>query len=168
MIANPDNVFEHLQNEIAMVLMGRDLFFNLRMPDGTNWQVLTEDEGDIEYLFTQMISVAGLSVIVQSPIAHSASGTKPIPTPQFDPMTIAVSISEAVIFNRSAQGTKVRVMRATYEVISTLHTFKPYSINKPLCFTEMIKDRDTHPETGALVASRICLFEVRPYFLIVQ
>jgi hypothetical protein len=59
-------------------------------------------------------------------------------------------------------------MRATYEVISTLHTFKPVSINKPLAFTQMLKDRDTHPETGALVASRICLFEVRPYFLIVQ
>jgi hypothetical protein len=99
--------------------------------------------------------------------ALSQPGTKPSPTPQFDPLSIAVSVSEPVIFNR-AGGTGVRVMRAAYEVLSTLHTYKPPSINKPLGFTEMIKDRDTHPETGALVASRICLFEVRPYFLIVQ
>ena len=67
-----------------------------------------------------------------------------------------------------ADGTGVRLMRATYEIISTLHTFKPASLNKPLSFSEMLKDRDTHPETGQLVASRICLFEVRPYFLIVR
>jgi hypothetical protein len=87
---------------------------------------------------------------------------------QFDPLSVAVSISEAIIFNRGADGTQVRLMRATYEIISTLHTFKPASINKPLSFTEMLKDRDTHPETGQLVASRICLFEIRPYFLVVR
>ena len=110
--------------------------------------MLTEDEGDIEYMFTQMISACGLSVIVQSPTAHTASGTKPVPEVQFDPLSVAVSIREAIIFNRGADGTGVRLMRATYEIISTLHTFKPASINKPLAFTEMLKDRDTHPETG--------------------
>lgn len=168
MIADPDNVFEHLQNDIAAALMARPLFFNIKLPDGTPFQVLTEDEGDIEFLFTKWISDCGLSVIVQSPTAHTASGTKPIPAPQFDPLSIAVSVSEAVIFNRGEGGTRVRVMRAAYEIISTLHTFKPASLNKPLAFTELLKDRDTHPETGALVASRICLFEVRPYFLVVK
>lgn len=168
MIVDADNVFEILQNEIAAELMLQDLFQDILLPDGTAFQVLTEDEGDIEFMFTKMIADCGLAVIVQSPTAHSASGTKPIPTPQFDPLSIAVSVSEAIIFNRGEQGTGVRVMQATYEVIATLHTFKPASINKPLAFTEMLKDRDTHPETGALVASRICLFEVRPYFLIVR
>jgi hypothetical protein len=168
MIADPDNVFELLQNEIAAALMARELFQDIQMPDGSAWSVLTEDEGDIEFMFTQMISACGLSVIVQSPTAHTASGTKPVPEVQFDPLSVAVSISEAIIFNRGGNGTQVRLMRATKEVISTLHTFKPPTINKPLAFTEMLKDRDTHPETGQLVASRICLFEVRPYFLIVR
>jgi hypothetical protein len=168
MIADPDNVFELLQNEIAAELMARDLFQDISLPDGSAWAVLTEDEGDIEFMFTQMISACGLSVIVQSPIAHTASGTKPVPEVQFDPLSVAVSISEAIIFNRGENGTQVRLMRATKEVISALHTFKPPTINKPLAFTEMLKDRDTHPETGQLVASRICLFEVRPYFLIVK
>jgi len=167
MIADPDNIFETVQNDIATELMSRALFQNIDMPDGSAWVVLTEDEGDIEYLFTKMISDCGLSVIVQSPIVHTAAGTKPVPEVQFNPLSIAVSISEAVIFNR-AGGTGVRVMRAAYEVISTLHTFKPPSLNKPLAFTEMLKDRDSHPETGALVASRICLFEVKPYFLVVS
>jgi hypothetical protein len=167
MIENPDNIFEQVQNDIATELMSKALFQSLRLPDGTDWRVLTEDEGDIEFLFEKMISDCGLSVIVQSPTAHTASGTKPVPEVQFDPLSIAVSISEAVIFNR-AGGTGVRVMRATKEVISALHTFRPSSLNKPLVFTEMLKDRDSHPETGALVASRICLFEVRPYFLVVR
>lgn len=167
MILDPANVFETLQNEIATELMAQELFQDIDMPDGTAWAVLTEDEGDIEFMYSKMISDCGLSVIVQSPTARTASGTKPIPTVQFDPLSIAVSVSEAIIFNRSEVGTQVRVMQAAYEVISTLHTFKPASINKPLAFTEMLKDRDSHPETGALVASRICLFEVKPYFLVV-
>ena len=168
MIADADNVFELLQNDIAAAIAAQDLFQDILLPDGTPWRVLTEDEGDIEFMFTQMISACGLSVIVQSPTAHTASGTKPVPEVQFDPLSVAVSISEAIIFNRGADGTGVRLMRATKEIISALHTFKPASLNKPLSFTEMLKDRDTHPETGQLVASRICLFEVRPYFLIVR
>lgn len=165
MITDADNVYEILQNEIAAELMTKALFQGIDMPDGSAWRVLTEDEGDVEFMFEKMISDCGLSVIVQSPTSEVNAGSAAIPTPQLT-LSVAISISEAIEFNRQG-GTGVRCMRAV-TAVETLHDFKPPSINKPLRYKQLLKDRDTHPETGQLVASRICLFEISPYFLITK
>jgi hypothetical protein len=124
MIADADNVFETLQNEIAAEIASKALFQDIELPDGTPWRVLTEDEGDVEYMFEHMISACGLSVIVQSPTAHTASGTKPVPEVQFDPLSVAVSISasniivaDMTIGNVGYHGVQVRGEKGVHRVV---------------------------------------------------
>lgn len=158
MIPNPTTIFEKLQNDLATVLMARPLFAGKKLPDGSAFTVLTEDEGDPETLFTTMIAHAGLSIVVQAPTGKITVDGQPLPV-IFNPLVIAVSVSEAVVFNRSDAGTGIRLFAATNEVLRTLHGFAPPSVQLPLYATAMLKDRDTAPD-GGLVASRICVFEI--------
>jgi len=160
MIDNPQNDFERLQNAIAAQIEAQSVFSGIKLPDGSAWQVLTEDEGDIEFLFTKAIADAGLAVVVQAPTGRSVAKYENLPGPRFD-ATIPVQISEAVVFNRSDAGTKVRVQTAASTVRRALHLFTPSGIDGlkvPLKFVEALRDRDRHPETGALVASVVCVF----------
>jgi hypothetical protein len=164
MITNPQNIFELVQNDIATKLMTLPIFTGIKMPDDTPenprpFQILTEDEGDPEMLFTAMIARAGLAVIVQSPTGKIAAADGPTHLITFRPFVVAVSISEAMLFNRSDLGTKVRLMPATSAVISALHGFYVPSLGAKLVATRLLKDKDTNPEDQALVASRIVTFE---------
>lgn len=161
MIANPTNDFESLENAIALQLQAQVEFQNLKNPDGSLWQVLTEDEGDIEFNFHKQISEAGLSIIVQTPTGKSTDKTIFSPGPRFI-VTVPVQISEAVVFNRSEGGTKVRVQTAASVVRRSLHLFEMKALpgfTTPLIFREALRDRDRHPETGALVSSVVCTFD---------
>ena len=111
MITNPQNIFEQAQNDLAAKLLTVAPFNAIKMPDGANFDALTEDEGDPEMLFTAMIAKCGLCVIVQSPTGKIARDEQ-MGTAQFNPFVIAVSVSEAILFNRSDSGTKVRLMVA--------------------------------------------------------
>jgi hypothetical protein len=82
-----------------------------------------------------------------------------MPGPIISPLQFAVSISEAVIFNRSELGTGIRLHKALVTILGTLHGFVPASVGTPIYAYQILKDRDSHPETGALVTSKICLFK---------
>jgi len=161
MISNPQNDFERLQNAIATQLQAQSTFSSLKLPDGTPWLALTEDEGDINFLFEKMIADCGLAVIVQSPTGKAVKQFQNLPGPRFA-ATIPIQISEAMLFNRGERGTGVNVQTAASVVRRSLHLFTPTGIagaKAPLQFVEALKDRDRHPETGALVVSVVCVFE---------
>jgi hypothetical protein len=164
MITNPQNIFEQVQNDIASALLAVAPFKDLKLPDGSDFDVLTEDEGDPEMLFTEFIAKSGLCVIAQSPTGKIATNEQ-MGTTQFNPLVIPVSISEAIIFNRSDQGTKVRLMVAVKAVLKTLHAYSVPCLKQKIYATRMLKDRDTQPETGNLVASRIITFEANEVFV---
>jgi hypothetical protein len=164
MISNPDNVFEQAQNDIAAELIKYDPFKSIKFPDGSNFDILTEDEGDPEMLFTEFIAKAGLCVIVQSPTGKIATNEQ-MGTAQFNPLVIPVSVSEAIIFNRSPQGTQVRLMVAVKAVLKTLHAYAVPCLKQKIYATRMLKDRDTQPGTDALVSTRIITFEATEVFV---
>ena len=164
MISSPDNVFEKVQNDLAAALLAVDPFDRIKSADGSNFDVLTEDEGDPELLFTTMIDKCGLCVIVQAPTGKIVQNEQ-LGTAQFSPFVIAVSISEAVLFNRTPQGTQVRLMVATKVVLKTLHAFVVPSLKQAIYATRLMKGRDTQPGTDALVASRIITFEATELFV---
>ena len=157
MIADPQNVFEQVQNEVAAKLAALSLFTGIKMPDGEPFEILTEDEGDPEYLFTAQIARAGLSVIVQSPTGKFDNQDEV--TIRANPLVIAVSISESILFNRSAAGTQLRLMRVMFAVLKALNGFAPASLGEKLFATRLLKDKDTKPDSEELVASRIITFE---------
>lgn len=132
MIPNPANVCESVQNEVAARIMTASIFQNLKMPDGSPWQVRTEDEAVVEEIFRQYIAECGLCVIVHSPQGdfkpeyQFASGG-----PMLDPMKFEVSISEAVMFNRNG-GTGIRIMLALQTVLQMLNNWSPASVRKPI------------------------------------
>jgi hypothetical protein len=133
------------------------LFQGIKMPDGANFEVLTEDEGDPEMLYTAQLAAAGLSIIVQSPTGKFSMLDGSIL--QINPLVVAVSISEAILFNRADQGTKIRLMHAVHAVLKVLTNFAPPSIQTQLLPTRMLKDRDTQPGTDDLVVARVLVFE---------
>lgn len=157
MITDPQNVFEQVQNEIAAKLGALPIFTGIKMPDGSDFAILTEDEGEPEFLFTDMIARAGLAIIVQSPTGKMTNHEPHVLS--FDPFVVAVSISEAIVFNRADGGTKVRLMRATWAVLVALYGFTPASLGQQLFPTRLLKDKDTKPDSAELVASRIITFE---------
>lgn len=160
MITDPQNDFEKLENALAVQLEAQTEFQNLRAPDGSPWAVITEDEGDVETMFQQMISTCGLAIVVQTPTGRTDAKTQNIPGPRFEPLICPVQVSESVIFNRDV-GTKVRVQTAASVVRRSLHLFTPPGIDgckAPLRLIEVMRDRDRHPDTGALVSSVVCIF----------
>jgi hypothetical protein len=161
MIPDPQNVFEELQNDVATVLMATAPFNTIAFPDGSAFRVLTEDEGDTQSDFDLQIGQLGLAISVRSP---SGSIEQPdLPGPLITKLGFDVWISEAPVFNRSATGTGVRLMKATTIVLGTLHGFQPTSINSPVYCDEFRTERErvlngNQDSTGTLIVSRICHF----------
>ncbi len=162
MIPNPQNVFELLQNDVAAQIMATSPFDNLANPDGsTPFKVLTEDEGDIQFEYDQMIQQLGLSIVVHSPAGRIEQPD--MPGPIITRLGFDVWVSEAPTFNRSEQGTGLRLWKATTIVLGTLHGFQPNAINSPVYADEVRLERErtyieAEGQPGTLIVSRICHF----------
>jgi hypothetical protein len=142
MIANATSISAKLQNETAARIMTASLFQNLKMPDGTAWEVRTEDEGIVEELFKQYIAnTGGLLIVVNSPTGvfnkdYRLTGNGPV----IDPFEFDISLSEAVMFNRNL-GTKIPIMDAMEIVTQMIKNWTPSSItNKPIWPLRWVKD----------------------------
>jgi|SRR5580765_5927272 len=172
MITDPQNVFEQLQNDVAAKLMATAPFSTIKMPTGADFQVLTEDEGDIQFEFDANIAQLGLAIVVHAPTGEIAQpdigGTKVIDgvtylVPLISELGFDVWISEAPVFNRSAGGTNLRLTKAMAMVIGLLHGFQPYSTNTPIYASGFKTERERtyindQDKIGTLVVSRICHF----------
>ncbi len=162
MIPDPQNVFELLQNDVAAQIMQTTPFSTLQNPDGTTpFKVLTEDEGDIQFEYDQMIQQLGLSIVVHSPAGRIEQPD--LPGPLISKLGFDVWVSEAPTFNRSPIGTNVRLWKATTIVLGTLHGFQPQSINSPVYADEVRLERERsyiegEGQPGTLIVSRICHF----------
>lgn len=161
MIPNPENVFEQLQNDIATKLMQTSPFSTIKNPAGDPFNVLTEDEGDIQFEFDAMIAQCGLAIVVHAPTG--AIEQPDLPGPLITKLGFDVWVSEAPIFNRSAEGTQVRLMKATTIVLGTLHGFQPDSIGSPVYADNFKTERERtyvndQDKIGTLVVSRIIHF----------
>lgn len=172
MIPDPQNVFEELQNDVAAKLMATSPFDTIKMPDGSPFNVLTEDEGDIQFEYDSMIAQLGLSIVVHSPTGEIAQpdlgGTKVVDgvmylIPLITKLGFDVWISEAPLFNRSPLGTRVRLAKAMAMVIGLLHGFQPQSTRSPIYADSFKTERERTyvndaDKVGTLVVSRICHF----------
>ena len=161
MIPDPQNVFELLQNDVAAKLMETTPFSTIANPDGsTPFKVLTEDEGDIQFEYDQMIQQLGLSIVVHSPAGRIEQPD--LPGPLITRLGFDVWVSEAPTFNRSELGTQVRLWKATTIVLGTLHGFEASSINSPIYADEVRLERErayiAGDQPGTLIVSRICHF----------
>lgn len=162
MIPNPENVFESLQNDVATKLMQTSPFSTITMPDGSPFNVLTEDEGDIQFEYDAMIAQLGLSIVVHAPTGNIEQPD--LPGPLITKLGFDVWISEAPVFNRSDLGTKVRLMKATTIVLGTLHGFQPDSIGSPVYADGFKTQRERtylradDDKSGILIISRIIHF----------
>ncbi len=161
MIPDPQNVFELLQNDVAQKLIETSPFSSLSNPDGTTpFKVLTEDEGDIQFEYDQMIQQLGLSIVVHSPAGRIEQPD--LPGPLITRLGFDVWVSEAPTFNRSEIGTGIRLWKATTIVLGTLHGFQPQSIASPIYADEVRLERERAyiegDQPGTLIVSRICHF----------
>ncbi len=161
MIPDPQNVFELLQNDVAQKLIETPPFTTLSNPDGsTPFKVLTEDEGDIQFEYDQMIQQLGLSIVVHSPAGRIEQPD--LPGPLITRLGFDVWVSEAPTFNRSEIGTGIRLWKATTIVLGTLHGFQPQSIASPIYADEVRLERERAyiegDQPGTLIVSRICHF----------
>jgi hypothetical protein len=162
MIQNPDNFFEELQNDVAAQIMATAPFNSITFPDGSDWKALTEDEGDIQFEFDTMIGVVGLSIVVYA--AEGDVDQPDIPGPLLTNLNFEVGIFESPVFNRSEQGTGLRLARAANIVFGTLHGFQPPSARSPLYAKGIRRGTPqrlfaTKDDTnGVLTISRRCLF----------
>ncbi len=154
-------MFELLQNDVAQKLIETPPFNSLSNPDGsTPFKVLTEDEGDIQFEYDQMIQQLGLSIVVHSPAGRIEQPD--LPGPLITRLGFDVWVSEAPTFNRSEIGTGIRLWKATTIVLGTLHGFQPQSINSPIYADEVRLERERSyiegDQPGTLIVSRICHF----------
>ena len=161
MIPNPENVFEQLQNDVAAKLMQTSPFTTIKNPTGDTFTVLTEDEGDIQFEFDSMINQCGLAIVVHAPTG--AIEQPDLPGPLITKLGFDVWVSEAPTFNRSPEGTNVRLMKATTIVLGTLHGFQPSSIGSPVYADNFKTERERtyvndQDKIGTLVVSRIIHF----------
>ena len=165
MIPDPQNVFEQLQNDVAAKLMDTSPFNSIAMPDGSPFNVLTEDEGDIQADFDLQIAQLGLAITVRAPTGRIEQPD--LPGPLITKLGFDVWISEAPVFNRQPNGatsaTGIRLMKATTIVLGTLHGFQPDSIKSPVYCDEFRTERErvldgTQDSKGTLIVSRICHF----------
>jgi len=161
MIPNPENVFEQLQNDVAAKIMDTSPFNAITMPDGSEFNVLTEDEGDMQADFDLQIAQLGLAITVRAPTGRIENPD--LPGPIITRLGFDVWISEAPVFNRASGGTNVRLMKATTIVLGVLHGFQPDSINSPVYCDEFRTERErvldgSQDSKGTLIVSRICHF----------
>src|SRR5215475_5154890 len=147
MIIDPQNVFEQLQNDIAAKLLSVAPFNTITLPDGSPFNVLTEDEGDIQFEFDTQIAKCGLCIVVHAPTGQveqpDLGGVKVVDgvtylVPLITKLGFDVWVSEAPVFNRNnpnggaTSGTNLRVTKALTMVIGILHGFQPSSIGSPI------------------------------------
>ena len=168
MIIDPQNVFEELQNDVATKLLQTSPFNSITMPDGSPFNVLTEDEGDIQFEFDTQIAQCGLAIVVHAPTG--AIEQPDIPGPLITKLGFDVWICEAPIFNRitnpnggATSGTNVRLMKATTIVLGTLHGFQPDSIKSPVYADNFKTERErsyiaNEDRKTILIVSRIVHF----------
>ena len=161
MILNPENVFEELQNDVAAKLMQTAPFNTIKFPDQNPFQVLTEDEGDIQFEYDAMIAQIGLSIVVHSPTGKIEQPD--IPGPLITKLGFDVWVSEAPILNRGDNGSKVRLVKAMTIVLGTLHGFQPNSVKSPVYADGFTNHRERtyvsgEDRVGTLIVSRICHF----------
>lgn len=161
MILNPENVFELLQNDVALKLMQTAPFSTIKNPDGASFNVLTEDEGDIQFEFDANINQLGLCLVVHSPTGKVEQPD--LPGPLITKLGFDVWISEAPVLNRQSGGTNVRLVKAMTVVLGALHGFQPSSINSPVYADGFDTQRERtymndEDKIGTLVVSRICHF----------
>ena len=164
MISDPQNVFEQLQNDVAQKLIETSPFSTIAMPDGSPFNVLTEDEGDTQADFDLQIAQLGLAITVRAPTGRIEQPD--LPGPIITKLGFDVWVSEAPVFNRTpgaTSGTNVRLMKATTIVLGTLHGFQPQSINSPIYCDEFRTERERvlngeQDSRGTLIVSRICHF----------
>jgi len=168
MIIDPQNVFESLQNDIAAKLLETSPFNSISLPDGSPFNVLTEDEGDIQFEFDAQIAQCGLAIVVHAPTGKIEQPD--LPGPLITKLGFDVWISEAPIFNRTTNpdggatsGTNVRLMKATTIVLGTLHGFQPQSIGSPIYADGFDTERERtyladNDKKTTLIVSRIVHF----------
>lgn len=163
MIPDPENNLEQLQNDVATVLAQASIFSGITMPDGSPWNVLTEDEGDTQFEFDAQIAQLGLSLMVHSPTGKVSQPD--MPGPVLTELGFDVWVSEAPIFNRAPGGTNIRLFKAMITVMGTLHLYQPNSVGSPVYCTGYDKDRERiyvsdsdKPKDSILVVSRIVHF----------
>jgi hypothetical protein len=165
MITNPQNVFEELQNDVASKLLQTSPFNSITLPDGSPFNVLTEDEGDIQFEFDTQIAQCGLAIVVHAPTGRIDQPD--LPGPLITKLGFDVWITEAPVFNRTpngaTSGTNVRLMKATTIVLGVLHGFQPSSIGSPVYADEFRTERERTYESdqdrkGTLLITRICHF----------
>ena len=162
MIPDPQNVFEQLQNDVAAKLMQTAPFSMIAMPDGSPFNVLTEDEGDIQADFDLQIAQLGLAITVRSPTGKVDNLTD-LPGPLLKEVGFDIWISEAPVFNRAVGGTQVRLAVALVNVLGAVHGFQPDSIKSPVYATGFDPQRERvlngeQDSRGTLIVSRICHF----------
>lgn len=161
MIPNPQNPFELLQNDVATKLMATSPFDTIKFPDGSEFKVLTEDEGDIQFEFDAMIAGLGLAIVVQAPTGEVEQPD--IPGPLITKLGFDVWVSEAPVFNRESFGTQLRLSKAMTIILGALHGFQPDSLGSPVYATGFKKHRERTytgeaDKVGTLIISRICNF----------
>ena len=165
MIPNPQNVFESLQNDVAAQLLATAPFNAITLPDGSPFNVLTQDEGDTQFLFDAQIAQLGLMIMVKRP---AGTVDQPdIPGPLITKLNFEVWVTEAPEFNKvpygATSGTGIRVMQAAAIVMGTLHGFQPASIGSPVYMQgyrneearTFIANRDSRPD---LITSIVITF----------
>ena len=147
MITNPSKVIEQIQNEIAAKLGAAQPFDTLKFPDGSDFQILTEDEGEPEMLYTAQIALCGLSVIVDSPTGKFKRDPGNNSVLKFAPFVIGIGIGEYVLYNRDPNGigTKLRASTVAEIVLCTLNGFVPPTLGQPIFATMLRKGTDTMP-----------------------
>ncbi len=141
--------------------MATSPFTTIQNPDGsTPFKVPTEDEGDIQFEYDQMIQQLGLSIVVHSPAGRIEQPD--LPGPLITKLGFDVWVSEAPTFNRSELGTGVRLWKATQIVLGTLHRFEAQAIKSPIYADEVRLERERAyiegDQPGTLIVSRICHF----------
>jgi len=165
MIPDPQNVFEALQNDVASKLLATAPFNAITLPDGSPFNVLTQDEGDTQFLFDAQIAQLGLMIIVKRP---SGTVDQPdIPGPLITKLNFEIWVTEAPEFNKvpygATSGTGIRVMQAATIVMGTIHGFQPQSIKSPVYMQgyrneetrTFIANRDSKPD---LITSIVITF----------
>ena len=167
MIANPENPFELLQNDVAAKLMATSPFDTIKFPDGSSFKVLTEDEGDIQFEFDALIAGLGLAIVVQAPTGKI--GQPDIPGPLINDLGFDVWVSEAPVFNREEFGTQLRLSKAMTIVMGALHLWLAPSLATDAGGSIVFcSGFDKHRErvyngeadkTGRLIISRIVHFQ---------
>lgn len=130
MIPNPENPFEELQNDVAAKIMATAPFSMIKFPDGSDWKCLTEDEGDIQFEFDTMIGNVGISVVVYAP--EGEVDQPDIPGPLLTNLNFEIGVFESPTFNRSEQGTGLRLSKAANIIFNTIHGFQPASMRSPV------------------------------------